>query len=189
MSAAPPSPESDREALRAVAELAGVLLLRELDGPALERLRAPGVAAALAERGLVLPEESTQEAWLDDRAAEYHDRLLRPDAGPLVQSLWTEGRYEGEAAARVRKLAEHAGVTFQREQARGAAVDHLGSLLLLWAATDEHAPAVAAEIARKHLAWAGPGLASLERGGGFYGGVAALAGEAIGAVRATDDRA
>ena len=158
-----------RAALRAVAELMGRLLLRELTADDLTALRDPGLAPALAELGLELPAPADQAAWLEQRAADYHDRFLRPQTGPLVQSLWSQGRYEGDATVRVRQLAEAAGVEFQREAARGAAVDHLGSLLLLWAATAGPAPAVASEIVKEHLAWALTPLGQIEAGEGFYG--------------------
>ena len=162
----------EREQLHAVAQLFGRLLLKELDGPMLERLREPGLSAVLREWGFELPLPDIQNAWLDERGAEYHDLFLRPETGPLVQSLWTQGRYEGDSTVRVRKLAEAAGVEFQSAAARGAAPDHLGSLLMLWAATDVHAPEIAGEVLRAHLEWALPGLRRIEPAGGFYGALA-----------------
>ena len=164
--------DSKQAPLRAVAELLGELLLREVDAAQLERLREPAVSAALGEFGLELPTSAEQEAWIETRGADYHDLFLRPETGPLVQSLWTQGRYEGDATVRVRQLAEAAGVQFQRAAARGAAVDHLGSLLLLWAATEGRVQVVADELVRAHLAWAGPGLRRVRATGGFYGAVA-----------------
>lgn len=99
-----------------------------------------------------------------------------------MQSLWTEGRYEGDPTVCVRQLAEFAGVEFQRAAARGAAVDHLGSLLSLWSATDGHVQAVADEIASAHLAWARAPLRRIEAAGGFYGAVAGAAGELLEAL-------
>ena len=69
-----------------------------------------------------------------------------------------------------------------REAARGAAVDHLGSLLLLWAATDGRAQEIADEIVREHLAWGLGPLRRIQAAGGFYGSVATLAGRWIGAL-------
>ena len=172
MSLSPP----EREAWRAVAALLGQLLLRELDAVDLASLRNAEVGRALDDLGLSLPAPGSDDAWLEGRGVEYHDLFLRPDSGgPLVQSLWTEGRYEGEAAVRVRQLARAAGVDFQRQAARGAPVDHLGSLLLLWAAADEESPEVAAELQRAHLDWALAPLGRIEVTGGFYGGVARAA--------------
>ena len=51
-----------------------------------------------------------------------------------VQSLWTEGSYEGDSAVAVSKLAQAARFDFDRGSAHGAPKDHLGSILLLWAA-------------------------------------------------------
>lgn len=158
--------------MRAVAQLLGRLLLKEIDGALLERLREPELCAVLVELGFELPPPDTQDAWLDERGAEYHDLFLRPETGPLVQSLWTQGRYEGDSTVRVRKLAEAAGVEFQSAAARGAAPDHLGSLLMLWAATDVHAGEIADEVVRAHLEWALPGLRRIEPSGGFYGALA-----------------
>jgi len=173
----------ERAALRASAELIGALLLREVDGESLERMREPQLAAALAEFGVELPEIAAQTEWLEERGADYHDLFLRPETGPLVQSLWTQGRYEGDAAVRVRQLAEAAGVEFQPEAARGAAPDHLGSLLLLWAATDERVQVVADEVANEHLAWSSAPLQRVESAGGFYGSLAKVAAELVEAIR------
>ena len=160
--------------LRAVAELLGTLLLRELEPPDLERLRRTDVARALADLDVLLPAPADEASWLEERAADFHDLFLRPDAGPLVQSLWTQGRYEGDATVRVRQLAEHAGVAFRRSAARGAPVDHLGCVLLLWSETSVHAPDVADEIAEHHLRWAAPALERIEARAGFYGAVAGV---------------
>lgn len=164
-----------RTELRAAADLVGRLLLREVEAVDLERWHDEGLEAGFAEAGLVLPRAADRSAWLEDRGAEFHDLFLRPEPGPLVQSLWTQGRYEGDSTVRVRQLAEHAGLDHQRGPARGAAVDHLGSLLLLWAATVEHAPPVADEIVREHLAWSRAPLRRIASRDGFYGAVAALA--------------
>ncbi len=158
--------------LRAVAELFGGLLLREPQAADLERLRAPGLSAPLQGLGLALPSPAEQDAWLEERGADYHRLFLSPEGSPLVQSLWTQGRYEGDAAVRVRQLAAAAGVSYQRGAARGAPVDHLGSLLLLWSAALEDAPAVAATIARDHLEWSARALARVAAEDGFYGALA-----------------
>lgn len=160
------------EVLRSLAAFLGRVLLRELESEQLDQLREGEVGAALLGLGVELPARFEQDDWLDERAAEYHELFLRPEPGPLVQSLWTQGRYEGDAAVRVRELAELADVEYQREAARGAAVDHLGSLLLLWSSTVDRSPAVADEIARAHLAWAGRPLQRIRAGGGFYGAIA-----------------
>ena len=44
------------------------------------------------------------------------------------------------------RVPQLAAVEFQPDAARGAAVDHLGSLLLMWAACDGRAPLVADEL-------------------------------------------
>ncbi|MCB9915015.1 MAG: molecular chaperone TorD family protein [Planctomycetes bacterium] len=165
----------ERQALRSSAELVGLLLLRELDAPLLARLRAEPVASALAEAGVALPAPAEEAAWLEERAADYHDRFLGPRSAPLVQSLWAEGRFEGEPAVRVRALARAAALEYDREAARGAPHDHLGALLLLWAAADERAPAVARVLAAEHLAWADAPLERLARTSGLYAALAALA--------------
>ena len=169
----------DLVTLQALAELLGRLLLREVEARDLERLRAPELAAALADLGVELPDPDAERAWIEERGADYHELFLSPEAGPLVQSLWTQGRYEGDATARVRQLAELAAVEFQRDVARGAPVDHLGSLLLLWSASAERAPAIAEELCRQHLAWSRPALARLRAQGGFYGAVASAAAELV----------
>lgn len=172
-----------RKSLQAVAELIGRLLLREVDAAELERLREPALMESLATWGVELPGPDEEAVWLEARGADYHDLFLRPEQGPLVQSLWTQGRYEGDSTIRVRQLAELAGVEFVREAARGAAPDHLGSLLLLWAATDEVTPEVAGEIASVHFEWATVPLQRVQAAGGFYGAVARVALELTNTLR------
>lgn len=121
------------------------------------------------------PPPELQDPWLEERAADFHERFLRPEFGPLAQSLWEAGRYEGGCTVRVRALAKAAGLEFQRSPARGAAVDHLGSLLLLWSATHEHAAPIARELVARHLNWAEAPLRQLESMPGFYGAVARAA--------------
>ena len=172
--------------MRATAEFLGQLLVREVDREQLTALRSAELATALASLGITLPDAGAEDEWLEQRAAEYHELFLRPEPGPLVQSLWTQGRYEGDATVRVRELAKHAGATFDRNAARGAAVDHLGCLMLLWAASSTTAPEVAAEIERAHLTWAQPGLRRIASTGGFYAGVASATLSWIDAVCTTE---
>jgi TorA maturation chaperone TorD len=152
-------------ALEQVARLFGQLLLHELSADDLERLREPEVLEALAAVGVDVPPADTP---LDELAAEFFDTLLRPEHGPPVQSLWSGGSYEGDSAAMIRKLAEAAALDFDKSAARGAPLDHIGSILLLWAEARERAPEVAERLQEDHLAWS---LAPLRRSGsgdGFY---------------------
>lgn len=171
--------DTERAALRALAAFLGRLLVRELDRADLARLRDARLAEQLRESGLELPAPEDEAAWLDERAADYHDCFLGPEGGPLVQSLWTDGRYEGAATVRVRQLAEAAALELDRDAARGAPPDQLGCLLLLWAEASERAPAVADELAAEHLRWAHRPLARVESAGGFYGSLATLTRELI----------
>lgn len=167
--------QNSRESLRAVAELVGRLFLREVDPQELNYLREPVLAGSLSELGILLPNTDEEAAWLEARGADYHDLFLRPENGPLVQSLWTQGRYEGDSTIRIRQLAKAAGVEFSRDAARGAAPDHFGSLLLLWAATEGIAQEVADEITSAHLEWAVVPLQRIQASAGFYGALAAVA--------------
>lgn len=173
----------ERDILRAVAELLGSLLLREVTAADLAELRGDGTNEVLASMGIELPPVEIEAEWLEQTAAEFHDLFLRPANGPLVQSLWAQGRYEGDATVRVRQLAEAAGATFDAGAARGAAVDHLGSVLLLWAATDGNAQEVADELSSAHLAWALPALRPIQSSESFYAPLAraveALIGELV----------
>lgn len=168
------------EALAAAAWWVATLLLRELDGPGLDDLRREELAPSLAEAGIELPSPGEEAAWLDERAADYHDLFLSPQGGPLVQSLWTEGRYEGTAAARVRQFAAAAGLELDGEAARGAAPDHLGCILRLWCLTRSSHPDLARELRLHHLAWARRPLVRMAGSGGFYGGLARIALGVIG---------
>lgn len=186
MSARTSEPSDIREeSLIAAAELLGRLLLREVEGRDLERLRDPGVSQALEQLGIALPSVSEESEWLEQRAAEYHDHFLRPDPGPLVQSLWTEGRYEGDSAVRLRQLASTAGFEYERTASRGAAIDHLGAILLLWCAAQPGNELLGNEIAAHHLKWADAPLAKIQGSGGFYGAVAASTRELLRAIAET----
>lgn len=150
-----------------VARLFGHLLVRELDAATLASLRDPGVAEPLRELGVELP-----DADLDELAAEFCTALLTPGLGaPPVQSLWSEGRYDGDAAGGVRAIARAAGL---EPTAASAATppDHIGGILCLWADLAFERPELAAQLRRSHLAWAGPALERLGEVGGFYGAVA-----------------
>ena len=165
------APHPDAAAWSAVAELLADLLLVELDAERLARLARlddPAVRTALEAVGVSLPGDAAQ---LEELAADYYAAFVQPEhGGPLVQSLWTSGTYEGESAAAIRRLATRAGLELDRTIARGAPPDHLGSILALWAATRVAQPQVADELERSHLTWA---LAPLGRvGRGFYGDVA-----------------
>jgi len=165
----------ERATLQAVAELVGRLLLKEVDAELLEQMADPKLAEVFNDMGVDFPTSANESSWLEERGADYHDLFLRPETGPLVQSLWTQGRYEGDSTVRVRQLAQTAGVEFQRAAARGAAPDHLGCLLLLWARTDGRVQVVADELTGAHLRWAEIPLQRIQTSGGFYGAVATLA--------------
>ena len=170
------SSENGTAALAAVARLFGTLLLAEIDEAQLRRLQDPAMREALESLGLEIPTfEPGDRESLEELAADYHAAFLRPDGGgaPPIGSLWIEGRYEGALAKRVRELAESAAVEFDGAVARDAPVDHLGCILMLWAATVERAPWVAEELARNHLAWASAPLTQVsDTAEGFYAGFA-----------------
>ena len=72
------------------------------------------------------------------------------------------------------RLAEAAGVTLDRDAARGAPPDHLGCLLELWARVAERSPEEAGRIAESYLAWSVVPLRRLASSrDGFYATVAA----------------
>ena len=169
----------EERALVALTRWVGETLLRELDAGALAGLREASVATALAAHGLELPSEADEGAWLDERAADFHDLFLSPTGAPLVQSLWQEGRYEGGAAAWVRQLAESLGLSLDREAARGAAPDHLGCILLLWSEARGRAPEHEQALVQDHLRWALAPLERLQARGGFYGALARLTAELV----------
>ena len=167
-----------------VARLVGRLLLREVDAATLAELRAPELAEALAAVGLATPAPQPDE--VATLGAEYFEAFVQPEhGGPPVQSLWTDGTYEGDAAVAVRKLAEAAALDYDRAAARGAPHDHIGSVLCLWAAARERAPEVAARLARDHMGWAQRPLGRQAHAGtGFYSDVARTACALIDELRA-----
>ena len=155
------------EEFGAVARLFGRLLLFEIDERMRSELTQPEVAAALLELGV--DTDVLNGADLDALACEYLEIFVQPEeGGPLVQSLWTEGSYEGEAAVAIRKLAEVGAVEFDRDAARGASHDHLGSILWLWAELRLETPELAQHLVQQHLTWAGTPLRRIAEGEGFY---------------------
>lgn len=163
-----------------VARLFGELLLRELDVATLERLREPATAQAFASLGVELPEPSE----LDRVAAEYCDAFLQPQHHPPpIESLWIDGSYEGDTTLAVRALSEAAGLELDRDAARGAPPDHAGSLLLLWAATQEMAPPIAERLVADHFEWIERAMLRVTQLGGFYGQVGGAVGELVKELR------
>ncbi len=155
--------------LAPAARLLGRLLVRELDADTVQELQQPALRGALAEAGVPVPELAAIEAL----ATEYCERFLHPAAGlPPVQSLWQGGQYDGDPAVAVRAIAAAAARELA-PGARGAAPDHLGCILLLWADLIETRPELARRLQRDHFAWATRALAPVQAAGGFYGAVAA----------------
>ena len=140
-----------------------------MDENLLDELQQPEVAAALAEEGIHLP--SGGDA-VEQLAREYFDAFLGPGGTPLVQSLWDQGSYEGPSVTQIREIARSAALEYERSAVRNAPVDHLGSILLLWAELAETAPTKATLLARHHLGFAARALQPVIRRGGFYGAVA-----------------
>lgn len=166
------APDAD---LAPVARLLGRLLVREIDEETVAELQQPDVREALAGIGIGVPQAADREAL----ATGYFERFLHPAAGlPPVQSLWQGGQYDGDPAVAVRAIAAAAGRELA-PGARGAAPDHLGCILLLWADLAEIRPELAARLQRDHLAWAVRALAPVQAAGGFYGAVAAAAVELV----------
>jgi TorA maturation chaperone TorD len=172
------SDANETSALIAAARFFAGLLLRELDADAIATLR--GDADELARLRIPVPEVGDAERL----AAEYFATFLHPTTGaPPVESLWVEGRYEGDGTAHVRALAAAGGLERVEAGARIAPEDHLGSLLLLWCELRETAPELAARVADEHLGFASRALANAARGGGFYGAVAAAVVDLVACVR------
>ena len=91
--------------LAPVARLFGQLLLQEIDEERRLELTALPLAEALAELGLRV-DLLAADVDLQELAADFLEVFVKPPTGgPLVQSLWTQGSYEGNAAAAVRGLS------------------------------------------------------------------------------------
>ena len=162
---------TDQASARATAQLIGRLLVNELDSKTRAALQQPDTAEALLAAGLDVSSIPPQ----DELDAQFLDTFLIPkQGGPLVQSLWAEGNYEGQSAVAIRKLAEAAGAEFNKSAARGAAHDHLGCILLLWAEVKESMPEIAQQIAAEHLEWSLEPLDRISKSTGFYPDLAGI---------------
>lgn len=161
----------DHRELGPVAALLARFLLHELDASTLAELMP--LQRELQDLGITLP----AAAELDATAHQYFLAFVAPAASkPPVQSLWTEGRFDGESTLQVRALA--AAVGFEPGPgARGAPEDHLGCILLLWlAAVEDGQVDVAQRLLADHLSWSLPMCQHLAAQGGFYGQVAVAVG-------------
>jgi TorA maturation chaperone TorD len=168
------------------ARLFGRLLLRELDEATLAHLRQPEVASALAELGVVVPAGGADSDVIEEMAAEYCACfLVGPGHVPLVQSVWEQGANDQQSGLALSELARSAGLSFDREQARSAPVDHLGCILLLWAKLADDWPEASEYVIRRHLPWAQAPLRRLAQDSGFYGQLSRATLELIDAVRST----
>jgi TorA maturation chaperone TorD len=167
---------AERVSLRAVADVCGRLLLREANAADLELMHRPELAGALAALGVDVPLGAT-EAVLERLAQEYFEFFRREGAEePPVASLWRQSQ-AGDSAAAARRAAAAAGVQLDRGLERDAPIDHIGSLLVLWARTDESSPEVAELLRIEHLAWGIDALhaRALVEDAGFYPSLARAA--------------
>lgn len=171
--------ERDSEELAAMthmAQLFGDLLLFEIDRQMAKQLTTGPVAQMMKELGLRLPPGlANDNRARNELSADFHEAMLQPQTGesglvgPLVQSLYTEGSYEGQAKRDVLALAEAANFTFDDERSRQMPPDHLGCLLLFWAEARPISAELGQALEQRHFPWALEPLARLEAtGDGFY---------------------
>ncbi len=151
------------EDLIPIATLFGRLLIREVDEELLKELQAPEVSGALSEIGVTVPDDA--EALRVEYASNF---LVGPEQVPLVQSIWEGGAYQSETIQSLKDLAEETGLEYDRENARAAPLDHLGSILLFWAEVANDSPEARQQLAERHLSWARPALIRLASPEGFY---------------------
>jgi len=169
--------------LAAAARLFGRVLLRELDASTLSELRAPDVAAALAALEVPVPRDDA----LPTLAQRYFELFLHPDGTlPPVQSLWHNGQYDADPAAGVRRIAEAANLQMTTS-ARGAAPDHLGSVMMLWAELQTARPELAKMLVEHHLSWADLALQHALADDGFYGAICRAAVSFLRELRAGEE--
>lgn len=88
------------------------------------------------------------------------------------------GQYDGAAAVAVRAIAKAAALE-SAPGARGAAPDHIGCILILWAELVHERPDLAERLRREHLSWAPRALAATARDNEFCGSVAAATIELV----------
>lgn len=177
------SDASAPDAMTAAARLFGRLLLRELDEATLAELRQDDVRAALADLGVEVPGDDE----LHELGGRYFELFLHPPGAlPPVQSLWRDGQYGADPAAGVRRIADAASLQIAKG-ARGAAPDHLGCILLLWAEVRDDRPELAALLLEHHLAWAELALQHAAADDGFYGAVSRAAISFVRELRAPTD--
>lgn len=177
------SEDAPTDHLTAAARLFGRLLLRELDEPTLAELRLEEVRAALSDLEIQVPGDDE----LPTLGLRFFELFLHPEGAiPPVQSLWRNGQYDGDPAAGIRRIAEAANLALA-DAARGAAPDHLGCILLLWAEVHETRPELAALIREHHLSWAELALQHTLADDGFYGAVCRATVSLVREMRADDD--
>lgn len=174
--------EDELAALVATAQLFGDLLLDGVDAVALRRLQEPGLAEGLAALGVEVPMAdpgTPTGAFALDALRRAHEAWNGPPR-VLVASTWS-GAHATPAAELV-DLAALAGFELTGREDGPTPVDHLGSVLHLWAACAASAPAVADVVASDHLAFADAALAALGEGAGFHPSLARATRELVATI-------
>lgn len=156
-----------------IADLFGRILIREMDQTLLETLQQPEFCTAFAEIGIEFPHTHSIDQLLESLSTDYCAHfLVGSEPIPLVQSVWEGGAYDSESVQALRALADEAGLKFEKEHARSAPIDHLGSILMLWSKVAEDWPDAQEYLKKRHLEWAKAPLRQLAQREGFYPQVA-----------------
>lgn len=150
--------------------LFGRLFLREVDAPLLQTLQQPDIVAGMKDLGVEIPADPDTATLLEQLSTEYCDSfLIGPHQIPLVQSIHEHSTYEARSSQALRELAAEADLELDDDLARNVPVDHLGSILLLWAELVEDGWTEGHQhITEHHLNWAVPPLQQLSQRDGFY---------------------
>jgi len=174
--------KSKVRSLSATAKLFGWLLVQEPDQDLLASLRDAPLRQAFAHLDIQVPTDDLTLAQVIDQFRECFSG--RQQSTPLLQSLWVTESNEGPVAE-LRKRAAAAELELDPEA--GTPVDHLGSILQLWAHFADSWPEHAAGIATHHLPWAHAPLARVARHDSFYGQLAAATAALIQQILAATD--
>jgi TorA maturation chaperone TorD len=124
------SPLADAGRRSGVYHLLARLWIQELDTELLEALRNGGLGRAYHAAGGIPPATPDASQTLDDLQIDYCRLFIGPQGHhPPVQSIWQEGRFEGNAAVALGRIVD--GLDIDTPCDASLPHDHIGNILAL----------------------------------------------------------